>query len=412
MSQPPAPRDVRMRGFRERATVEQAWAWIDAVAGILPTEVVQLEEATGRVLAGDIVAPLDVPAFDRSAMDGFAIRAGETVGASDYQPLPFRVVGDARPGAAYVGTLGQGDAVRIMTGAPIPDGADAVVPAEHAHDRGSHVELTQAVPARKHIGSRGEDVRVGQVVVPAGRRLRPQDLGVIAAIGFAEVQTVRQPRVRLLVTGNELVLPGEARGEHQIYDANSFLLRGLITRDLGMLVEVVRLHDDSAAIRAALTAPGADVLLLSGGSSVGAEDHAPGLVAELGTLAIHGIAMRPSSPAGMGQIGEALVFLLPGNPVSCLCAYDFFAGRALRMLAGLSPEWPHRRLQAPLLRKIASAIGRVDYCRVRLTPDGVEPLALSGASILSSAVRADGFLIIPAESEGAGSGTEVDVHLY
>jgi molybdopterin molybdotransferase len=151
---------------------------------------------------------------------------------------------------------------------------------------------------------------------------------------------------------------------------------------------------------------------VSGGSSVGSEDHAPTLVAQTGELAIHGVAMRPSSPAGIGRVGEALVFLLPGNPVSCLCAYDFFAGRAIRLCGGRPAEWPHRRRQGIVARKIVSAIGRVDYCRVRLTGEGVEPLALSGASILSSTTRADGFVIVPSESEGYGAGSEVTVYLY
>jgi molybdopterin molybdotransferase len=154
------------------------------------------------------------------------------------------------------------------------------------------------------------------------------------------------------------------------------------------------------------------VILVSGGSSVGREDYAPRLIAELGELAIHGVSMRPSSPAGVGRISETLVFLLPGNPVSCLCAYDFFAGRALRLLGGRSPDWPHRTLQAVVARKIVSAIGRVDYCRVRLVDGRVEPIALSGASILSSTTRADGFVIVPSDCEGYGPDAEVTVFLY
>jgi molybdopterin molybdotransferase len=165
-------------------------------------------------------------------------------------------------------------------------------------------------------------------------------------------------------------------------------------------------------IRAALADAGADVILVSGGSSVGSEDHAPRLLAELGELPIHGVAMRPSSPAGVGRIGETLVFLLPGNPVSCLCAYDFFAGRAIRLRGGRAGDWPHRRVRGSVARKIVSAIGRVDYCRVRLVDGAVEPIALSGASILSSTTRADGFVIVPAESEGYGPDSEVTVYLY
>jgi molybdopterin molybdotransferase len=229
---------------------------------------------------------------------------------------------------------------------------------------------------------------------------------------MAHAAVVRRPRVRVVVTGDELVEPGSVKGAHQIYDANSFMLRGLVARDGAMLESVHRVGDTRDAIRAALAAPGADAVLVSGGSSVGAEDHAPGLLAQAGELAIHGVAMRPSSPAGFGRLGTAFVFLLPGNPVSCLCAYDFFAGRALRVLGGRAAEWPHPRLRGRLARKIASAVGRVDYCRVRVQGTDVEPLALSGASILSSTTRADGFVIVPEESEGYAPGAEVQVFLY
>jgi molybdopterin molybdotransferase len=226
------------------------------------------------------------------------------------------------------------------------------------------------------------------------------------------VSVVQQPRVRILITGNEVIAPGTPKGPYQIYDANSFMLRGLVARDGGVLQADYRLGDDPDAIRDALLAPGADVVLVSGGSSVGSEDFAPRLIAEVGELPIHGVAMRPSSPAGVGRIGKTLVFLLPGNPVSCLCAYDFFAGRAIRLRGRRLPAWPHRTRQCVVARKIVSAIGRVDYCRVRLVDGRVEPIALSGASILSSTTKADGFVIIPAESEGYGPDTEVTVYLY
>jgi molybdopterin molybdotransferase len=218
--------------------------------------------------------------------------------------------------------------------------------------------------------------------------------------------------VRIVVTGNEIVAAGDAKGAYQIYDANSPMLRGVVTRDGGVVEGHHRLGDDPGRIRAALTAPGADVILVSGGSSVGTEDHAPRLLAEVGELAIHGVAMRPSSPAGAGRIGDTLVFLLPGNPVSCLCAYDFFAGRAIRLRGGRAADWPHRTREAVVGRKIVSAIGRVDYCRVRFVGDEIEPLALSGASILSSTTRADGFVIVPSASEGFAPGASVVVYLY
>jgi molybdopterin molybdotransferase len=407
-----AARDVRMRGFQSRTPVENVLTWIDEHSTPLVPERVSLADLHGRVLAVDVTSPIDVPAFDRSAMDGFALRSDETVGAGDYNPLSFAVVGAAMPGRSFEGSLQTGQAVRIMTGAPVPDGADAVVPAEYATERDGSVEITSAVPALKHIGRTGEDVRTGTVVLSRGHRLRPQDVGLLASIGLPDAEAIRQPRVRLIVTGNELAEPGESKQPFQIYEANSHIVAGLVARDGGASFERVRCRDERDEIIAAITAPGADVVLISGGSSVGSEDHAPSIVRELGELPIHGVAMRPSSPAGVGRVGAALVFLLPGNPVSCLCAYDFFAARAIRRLGGLPGQWPYQKTRGTLTSKIVSQIGRVDYCRVRVADGVVEPLALSGASILSSTTRATGFVIVPASSEGCAAGTEIEAWLY
>jgi molybdopterin molybdotransferase len=404
--------DVRMRGFSRRSEVHELLDWIDRIATPLDAEEVALDEVCARVLAGEVIAPIAVPAFDRAAMDGYALRGTETSGASEYNPLAFAVAGEALPGRPAARAAPPGGAVRVMTGAPLPAGTDAVVPVEYVAAADGRIEITRPVAPGQHVGRVGEDIAAGARVLEAGRVLRPQDLGVIGSLGFGHVAAVRRPRVRLLVTGNEVVAPGSTKAPFEIYDANSAMLRALALRDGAVIERHVRLGDDPQAIRAALFAPGADVVLVSGGSSVGAEDHAPRLLAEGGELAFHGVAMRPSSPAGCGRIGDTLVFLLPGNPVSCLCAYDFFAGRAIRRRGGRAADWPYRVQRGVVARKIVSAIGRVDYCRVRIGAEGVEPLALSGASILSSTTRADGFVVVPAESEGYGPGAAVDVQRY
>ncbi len=404
--------DVRMRGFRERATVGQVCEWLDARCHRLGSEVVSLVGGFGRVLASPVIAALDVPPFDRSAMDGFAVRGAETTGAGDYNPLALRLIGQSLPGRPFAGEVVVGTTARIMTGAPIPSGADAVLPAEFAREVGDRVEFTAAIAPGRNIGRRGEDVAAGQTVLESGRRLRPQDVGLLASIGVQSVSVVKRPRVRVLATGDELATHGDARQPFQIFDSNSPTLLAMLERDGGDLESARRVIDDRAAIAAAVTEPGADVILVSGGSSVGAEDHAPAVLSEVGALPIHGVAMRPSSPTGIGHIGDVLVFLLPGNPVSCLCAYDFFAGRAIRQLGGRSADWPYLRQQYTVGSKIVSAVGRVDYCRVRLESGRIEPISTSGASILSSTTRAAGFVIVPAELEGYAPGTEVEVFLY
>lgn len=406
--------DVRMRGFAERTTVEAATAWLDGVLPALvnlPAEDVGLGDALGRVSAQDVLSQFDVPSFARSMMDGFALRGEDTYGATPYNPLPLRILGTCLPGEPFAGQVSPGEGVRIMTGAPLPAGADAVLPVEETDLAGEQLLVQAAVSSGKHVGQIGEDIRAGDVVVHRGRSFRPQDIGVLSSIGCARVTVVRRPRVHLMITGNELLPAGTPPAGCRIADSNGPMLGALVTRDGGEPMSSAIVPDRPDAIRAALEMP-ADVVLVSGGSSVGLEDYVPKLLAELGELAIHGIAMRPSSPTGMGRLAGRLVFLLPGNPVSCLCAYDFFAGRAIRALGGRTKDWPYQRVRVRLARKLVSTVGRVDYARVQVSGDEAEPLAVSGASILSSTTRADGFVIVPADSEGYPPGSEVEVFLY
>ena len=414
-SNPDPPRaDVRMRGFAARTTVEAAVEWIDSVLPAfadLGVERVGLIEAAQRVLARDVTSGVNVPNFARSMMDGFALRAEETYGATSYNRLSLRILGTCLPGVPFPSHVAAGETVRIMTGAPLPVGTDAVLPVEETELDGQNLLVLSPVSSGKHVGQVGEDIRAGDVVQPAGRVLRPQDIGVLSSIGVSEVSVVRRPRVRIMITGNELLPAGTSPEGFRIADANGPMLAALVSRDGGEPISSDIIPDNPEAIRNALLQP-ADIVLVSGGSSVGQEDFVPKLLAEHGELAVHGIAMRPSSPTGMGRLDGRLVFLLPGNPVSCLCAYDFFAGRAIRALGGRSRDWPYRRVRVRLSRKLVSTVGRVDYARVIVRGDEAEPLAVSGASILSSTTRADGFVIVPADSEGQPPGAEVEVFLY
>jgi molybdopterin molybdotransferase len=405
--------DVRMRGFAHRQTVEAALAWLDAHLRSPGAEIVPLPVAAGRVLATPIVSGVDVPGFDRATMDGYAVVAEATEGATSYNHLPLLVIGESRPGHPFHGPVAIGEAVRIMTGAPVPPGCDAVLPAEwveHATNA-QCISALDAVSPGKHVGRRGEDIVRGTTLFQPGRVLRPQDLGVLSSVGVGEVRVFRRPQIRLVVTGNELLPSGSQPHGYRIVDANGPMLAALVARDGGLVDFPGLVPDEHDPILNALRAE-ADVIIVSGGSSVGVDDLAPTLLAQHGELAVHGIAMRPSSPTGLGRIGHRLVFLLPGNPVSCLCAYDFFAGRAIRALGGRTKAWPYRAMRARLARKISSPIGRLDYARVHLVDGEVEPLGVGGASVLSSTTRADGFVIVPADSEGFAPGTEVEVWLY
>lgn len=408
-----------MRGFSERASVQQALAWLDNELdklGQLSSESVALSQAAGRVLSEDVASKVNVPDFNRAMMDGFGVLASDLRGASPENPLALDVVGECLPGQIFPEAISSGQAVRIMTGAPLPPGVDAVLPVEKTMSRGSTLFALAELEPGKHFGTVAEDIGSGEIVLRAGRILRPQDLGVLSSIGCGSVSVLRQPKVRIVVTGDELLPAGAVPAGCQIVDANGPMLAALVHRDSGIANHPGIVADNREAILEALRDE-VDVVLVSGGSSVGQEDHVPTLLAEHGDLAIHGIAMRPAGPLGMGRLDGRLVFLLPGNPVACLWGYDLFAGRAIRRLGGKSSEWPYRKIPACLSSGIKSPTGRLDYVRIKyvhrkLEDKQVEPLARSGASVLSSTTRAAGFIIIPAESPGLDAGSEVDVFLY
>lgn len=411
-SQNPPFFDVRMRGFPTRTAVNDVVGLIRKRVKPLPSEQVRVEDAVGRVLANPVTAAVAVPHFDRAAFDGYALRAAETSMATADQPVSLRIAGEALPARPFDRAIQPGEAVRIMTGAPMPAGADAVFPFEFASEAEGFLKVVEPTTAGKNVGHVGEDVPAGRTVLSAGRVLRPQDLGLISSIGIGTVDVVRQPRVAILVTGDELLPPGTRPEGYRIVDSNSVVLHALAERDGGDVLPRKHLPDRPELIRAVMTSDDWDVLLVSGGTSVGREDYAPKLVAELGELPVHGIAVRPASPTGVGFIRGRPVFLLPGNPAATVCAYDLFAGRAIRLLGGRSDALPYPSVERPVAKRIHSVAGRVEYVRVIDGPNGIEPVRSSGASILSSTVVADGFVLVPPERDGLVPGDQVCVYLY
>lgn len=404
--------DIRMKGFKEKKDVVDFLNIIDEISSSKKIEVICLNKAAGRVLASSIISTVKVPNFNRSAMDGYAIRGEETFGAAPYSPLDFKILGLSLPGKPFEGCVTTQTAVRIMTGAPMPEGADSVIPAEFAQEENKVLKVVEAIPPGKNVGRIGEDVKVGQQILNAGRKLRPQDIGILSSIGIASVSVIKNPVVDIFVTGDELLKPGSMPEGFKIVDSNSVMLDALVYRDTQIHPNIIFLEDRRELISGALSKSNADFILVSGGSSVGQEDHAPSLVKELGKILIHGVALRPASPSGMGIINKKYVFLIPGNPVSCLCAYDLFASRAIRRYAGINHDLPYKSIVLPLASKISSMVGRMDYVRVKINNGLAEPLAISGASMLSTTTIADGFLMVPGECEGYPTGENVKIYLY
>ena len=380
-----------------------AAAWIDVEVAPLAAETVALAHAAGRVLAQDAVAAAAVPPADQAAIDGLALRADETAGASAYNPLSFRLT--AADGAA----LAPGAAMPVGAGDPLPGGADAVVAREHVHSGPSGSgEVIDPVAAGHGVAPRGSYVMPGTRLLERGRRLHPHDIGLLAAAGAAHVSVIGRPRVRCFLLARR-----SARSGAPLADTHGPMLRALIERDGGDAVELRRVGRDRAGLAQALRTAEADLVIVAGGTGRGADDDAAPALAEAGSLAMHGLALHPGETAGLGRTAAgAPVFLLPGAPGACLWAYELLAGRAVRRRAGRDPALPFHRREMTTARKIVSAIGMTEIVPVRrLSEDRVERIASAAAGI-AAAVRPDGFVVMSEGSEGVPAGALVAVYLY
>jgi len=359
----------------------------------LPSERVGIGEAVGRVLAEDALAAVDLPPFPSSAMDGFAVRSADT-------PGQLSVVARIAAGVPAPRALVAGEAMAIATGGVVPDGADAVIPIEYVVDYDNSVEISKAVDAGDNVRPRGGDVRADAVVVPRGVRLGPVQVGALAAAGVAEVAVARRPRVAVLATGTELRPPGEPLGPGEVYEANGLLLATALAA-AGAEPEALRaVPDDEAAQRAALErALAADVLVTSGGVSVGPHDLVRRILAELGVEEVFwGVAVKPGKPLAFGMRGTTLVFGLPGNPVSSLVGYELFVRPALLALQGASTPGPVFR-EGRLATGVRRNAQRDEFvrARTRASEDGLtlEPVAGQESHMIVRAAGADALVHAP-----------------
>jgi molybdopterin molybdotransferase/putative molybdopterin biosynthesis protein len=379
-----------------------AWRSARAAAGCparLPAVRVPVQDAAGRVTAEPIWATRSSPPFDAAGMDGIAVRAADTLGASETTPVYLK------PDVYDV----------VDTGDPMPDGRDAVVMREHVHYIGDTAELRAAVPPYQHVRSIGEDVSTAELLLPEGHRLRAVDLAAAAAAGATHLRVRRAPVVTVLPTGDEVRPIGTPTGPGEILDTNSLML-ATQAREAGSVAHCLPIEPDdpeglARAVRAAVT--DCDLLIIVAGSSAGRDDYTARTVADLGTLAVHGVAVRPGHPVVLGVVDSTPVLGAPGYPVSAALTFDIFAEPLLAELEGAAPR-RRPRARARLARKLASPFGMDDWIRVRLGLVGGTMVATPlprGAGVLTSLVRADGLLVVPAGLEGHHPGDEVDVEL-
>jgi molybdopterin molybdotransferase len=389
---------------------------LGAIGPLQPLEL-PLTEAYGCVLARDAVSDRDLPEFASSAMDGFAVRSSEVVDATPIEPVELRVVGRALIGQRPEGTVGGGEAMRIATGAPIPAGADTIVPIENCESAGERVRILVGSPQGKHIRPAGEDVRAGEALVPAGRRLQAPELGLLATSGVSHPFVRPRPRVTVISTGDELIPPTQSPDFGQIRDSNAYTLfaalreagavptlAGIVRDDVDALKEVVLSHLVSS-----------DAFVSSGGVSVGERDVVKAAFFRRGDLDFYKVAMQPGMPQGFGHIEGKPYFGLPGNPVSVFVSFEVFIRPALMKMMGrrnlFRPE-----IDARLDAEVSGPKGKTQFARVRVrrTEEGwiATPTGGRGSNLFSTVTRANGLAVIPPGTATAPAGTDVRVMLF
>ena len=401
-----------MRPFTSTISLDEARRLLAAaVRPIDRTEPVALADASGRVAAADEASPMDVPPFARAAMDGYAVMAADTAGATAAAPARLRLIDRIYTGQTSAAVVGPGSCAEIATGAPMPVGADAVVMVEETTAAGSHIEMRVPSAPGRNIGRRGADIAAGDLVVRKGDVLTPSRIGALAAIGRAEVTAYAKPRVAILSTGNEVVEPGHTLQAGQIYDVNRFTLAAITAAHGGVPQPHRAAQDTIDALAVALDAcSGSDLIVFSGGSSVGERDLVTDLIAARGRMIFHGIAVKPGKPTAFARIGETPFFGMPGNPTSCLSNAYILLIPFLRATARLPPHTP-RTVRLPVGQRIASTAGRHQFYTVRLR-DGAAYAAFKGSGDITSLSQADGYIELPADQSVVEEGALVEVTLF
>lgn len=374
------------------APAQQAFDWADSRILAPALRELPLERAAGYLLGEDLKAAGDIPSQALCARDGHALQASATLGAGDYNPLPLRLDSADKE-------VGAGSAVPVSAGDALPGGADAVLTFEQGAVRDGFLDVADTLAPGEGVIRRGEECRRDEILLPAGRRLRPQDLARLALAGYVRLKVRSRPRVRLCLAGRF------------IRDADGPMLAALIKRDGGDLAGIERSATRQDLTRS-LAQADADLILMAGGRGHGVDDRAVQALQECGRVELDGVAFHPGGGVVLGEVESRPVVMLPGAPQACLCAYDLIMARLLRRLAGRSGILPYRRREFTLSRKLVSRIGRLELARMRIDGDAAEPLAVADDRLLASTVQADGFVLVAENSEGYARGSRVEIYLY
>jgi len=404
---------ARLKGFEKLTNVDEAMSIF--LKALKPKRLslvsVSVEEALGRVAAKNIIAPIDLPSFDRSAVDGYAVRAQDTFEASQFRPKTLQLTnGDI---------VGENQAKQVWTGNSLPKGADAVIMLEHTRAMKDKVEIIATLTPGENASKRGEDIRKGDVAVGSGKRLQAHHVGLLTALGISHVDVVEKPQVAILSTGNELVELGKKPHPNQIIDSNRYIISGLVA-ELGaqpLNLGIARDNQDEIGAKISEGLAKADVIITTGGTSVGVADLVPMVINKLGKpgVLVHGVALRPGMPTALAVLKGKPVFVLSGYPVAATIGFEVFARPVILKLLGIEHE-PRPLLNAKLTRRVSGVLGRRVYLRVNVFKRDneffAEPVRTKGSGLLTTMTKANGYVIIPEDKEGLDEGETVLVYLF
>lgn len=387
----------------------------------LPSEIVNIQNSLGRVLFEDIISPVNLPGFDRSTMDGFAVKAKDTFGASVGSPAYLNLIGEIKMGESASMSIKDGEAIRVSTGSMMPEGADAVVMIEYTDllDEKT-IEITRHVAPSDNIIKNNEDISKGDIVLQKGHAIRPQDIGALAGVGILQINVVRQPRVAIISSGDEIISPEQTPRLGQIRDINSYSLSALTSQYGGVPINMGIVKDDYHGLKDKVTESleKAQITIISGGSSVGSRDITIDVIRSLNNaeILVHGISIKPGKPTIFAKVADKYVFGLPGNPVSVMVTFNLFVGYIIKLLSGAKQKlWEPLSVKAKLGRNISSTPGTEEYVCTMLTRSNDNIIAdpiLGKSAMISMMVQADGLIKIPQDVEGFEVGTEVDVFVF
>jgi len=410
---------LRKIGFSKLTPLEDALETLFSHIQLNPIEDIEINNALNRILAINIICEMDIPPFDRSAMDGYAILAEDSFGASPKNPKSIKLAGITEIGESSTLKLNKGEGIRISTGAPTPEGADAVIKIEDTEIENNLISLYISLPPGKNISKKGEDIKIGTQVLDKGTGLKAEHIALLTSLGFKRVKVRAKPKVSVFSSGDELLEPGDILLPGKIYNSNTPMISALVNLYGGEVIRGETVKDDKSVIKNRLryAAKDSQVIIFTGGTSVGTKDYLPEVVKESGTILTHGIAQRPGAPVLIGLLNDTLIFCLPGTPVAAYVSFLKIVGLAIRGMMGCSVLDPRSETRAEISRDVpVSGLGYIHYLRVIIEKSEEKfvaiPVKLKGSGVISSLTESDGIVEIPPYQEGLKKGEKIIVKLF